>query len=212
PLGPMVQDGGARVPEAEAVKIFNAGRINLNLHSSPYCRGINPGGDYLNPRVFDLAACGAFQLVDRRSQLEEFFIPEVELAAFGSLQEARNQADYYLAHEEERREVGRRSRERCLREHTYTVRLAEALALVEEMHPGVLPRRPRPEPPLSELRRRFPPDHPVQEMLARFDAEEVRDLGDLVARLKEGEQPLGEAEAVFWLLHEFHQGLERGRF
>jgi len=212
PLGPMVQDGGVRVPEAEAVKIFNAGRINLNLHSSPYCRGINPGGDYLNPRVFDLAACGAFQLVDRRSQLEEFFIPEVELAAFGSLQEARNQADYYLAHEEERREVGRRSRERCLREHTYTVRLAEALALVEEMHPGVLPRRPRPEPPLSELRRRFPPDHPVQEMLARFDAEEVRDLGDLVARLKEGEQPLGEAEAVFWLLHEFHQGLERGRF
>ncbi|MBM4286009.1 MAG: hypothetical protein FJ128_12315, partial [Deltaproteobacteria bacterium] len=52
PLGPMVQDGGVRVPEAEAVKIFNAGRINLNLHSSPYCRGINPGGDYLNPRVF----------------------------------------------------------------------------------------------------------------------------------------------------------------
>ena len=46
--------------DLEAVKIFNASRINLNLHSSPYHLGINPEGDYVNPRTFDLAAAGPF--------------------------------------------------------------------------------------------------------------------------------------------------------
>ena len=56
PLGPFIQNHGARVSEEEAVKIFNASRINLNLHSSPYHLAINPEGDYVNPRTFDLAA------------------------------------------------------------------------------------------------------------------------------------------------------------
>ena len=60
PLGAYIQKQGARVPEEEAVKIFNASRINLNLHSSPYHLGINPEGDYVNPRTFDLAAAGPF--------------------------------------------------------------------------------------------------------------------------------------------------------
>jgi len=48
-------------------------------------------------------------------------------------------------------------------------------------------------------------------MLARIP-EEVENLGQLVDTLKEGEAPLTESEAIFWLLHEFQQGLERGRF
>jgi hypothetical protein len=34
----------------------------------------------------------------------------------------------------------------------------------------------------------------------------------LVDSLKAGEEPLTETEAIFWLLHEFQRGLERGRF
>jgi spore maturation protein CgeB len=212
PLGPVVQNGGVRVAEDEAARIFNATRINLNLHSSPFHRGINPAGDYVNPRLFDLAAAGAFQLVDRRRQLPEFFEPESEVATFASLAEAREKIDYYLAHGEERRAMAARARQRCLQEHTYTARLAEALEIVEDLHPGVLPRRPRQEAPLVELKRQFPPDHPVQEILARYPAEEIKDLGDLVTRLQEGEAPLSDPEAVLWLLHEFQQGLGRGRF
>jgi spore maturation protein CgeB len=44
PLGPFIQKQGARVSEEEAVKIFNASRINLNLHSSPYHLGIKSRG------------------------------------------------------------------------------------------------------------------------------------------------------------------------
>lgn len=211
PLGHLIQNRGARVSEDEAVIIFNASRVNLNLHSSPFHPGINPDGDYLNPRVFDLAGAGAFQLVDRRSQLPEFFQPEGELATFSNLTEARDKIGYFLGHEEERRGMAARGRERCLRDHTYVRRLQEALDIIEALHPGVLCRRPAPLKPLHLLRRQFPADHPVQEVLARAP-QEITELGDLVEHLKGGEDPLTEPEAMLWLLHEFSQGLQRGRF
>ncbi len=211
PLGPYIQNQGARVSDEEAVRIFNASRINLNLHSSPYHGGINPEGDYLNPRTFDLAAAGAFQLVDRRLHLPDFFRPGEELATFQDLAEAREKISYFLARKEERLQVARRGRERCLAEHTYTRRLEQALALVEELCPGRLPRRPPPEKPLDRLRRLFPEGHPAQALLQRMPPE-VADLRGLVEVRKAGDQPLSETEALFWLLHEFQQGLKRGRF
>jgi spore maturation protein CgeB len=211
PLGPFIQKQGARVTEEEAVKIFSASRINLNLHSSPYHLGINPEGDYLNPRTFYLAAAGAFQLVDLRGQLSEFFKPEEEVATFLSLAEARGKIDYFLAHEEERLRVAQKGRQRCLRDHTYSVRLSQALEIIDEICPGRLPQRPRPEKPMEQLRRHFPEDHPVQAMLSRVPSE-VEELGQLVDTLRAGEEPLTETEAIFWLLHEFQQGLERGLF
>ncbi len=211
PLGHLVQNQGARVSEDEAVCIFNASLINLNLHSSPFHPGINPDGDYLNPRVFDLAAAGAFQLVDRRSQLPEFFQPEEELATFSHLTEAREKISYFLAHEEERRNIADRGRERCLKDHTYARRMQEALDIIEDLHPGVLSRRPSPMKPLELLRRQFPAEHPVQAVLARAP-QEIAELGDLVEHLKAGEAPLSEPEAMLWLLHEFSEGLQRGRF
>jgi spore maturation protein CgeB len=173
--------------------------------------GINPEGDYLNPRTFDLAATGAFQLVDRRAQLPEFFKPKEEVTTFQNLAEAREKIDYFLAHEEERLRVARKGRERCLRDHTYRVRMAQALEIIEDLCPRRLPQRSPPEKPLEQLRRRFPEDHPVQAMLQQVPTE-VEELNQLVDTLKAGEDPLTETEAIFWLLHEFQQGLERGRF
>jgi spore maturation protein CgeB len=211
PLGPAIQNHGARISEDEAVKIFNASRINLNLHSSPFHPGINPQGDYLNPRVFDLAAAGAFQLVDHRSQLPEFFRPEEEVATFTSLGEARDKIAYFLAHEDQRRHIAHQGRECCLRDHTYAGRLGEALAIIADFYPDVLPRRPRPENPLHLLKTQFPEGHAVHRALAQVP-EGVTDLGGVVEHLKAGEEPLTEPEALLWLLHEFQQGLQRGRF
>jgi spore maturation protein CgeB len=211
PLGPFIQNQGARVSEEEAVKIFNASRINLNLHSSPYHLAINPEGDYVNPRTFDLAAAGAFQLVDPRAQLSEFFRPEEEVALFHDLTEAREKIAFYLSHEEERLRLAHQGRKRSLRDHTYSVRLEQALDLIADLCPGKLPQRPRPEKPLEQLRRGFPENHPVQAMLQRVPPE-VEDLSQLVDTLREGDEPLSESEAIFWLLHELQQGLKRGRF
>jgi spore maturation protein CgeB len=211
PLAAVIQKQGERVSEDEAAKIFNTSRINLNLHSSPFCAGINPEGDYVNPRVFDIAAAGGFQLVDRREQLPRFFQPEEELAAFSSLSEARDKIGYFLAHEDERCRIAARGRERCLREHTYAQRMQEALTIFGDFFPDVLPRRPQMEDALSRLQRQFSPDHAVQAVLARAP-EGTTELSDLVEHLKTGESPLTRPEALLWLLHEFEQGLNRGRF
>ena len=98
-----------------------------------------------------------------------------------------------------------------MRDHSYSVRLEQALDLIADLCPGKLPQRARPEKPLEQLRRGFPENHPVQAMLQRVPPE-VEDLSQLVDTLREGDEPLTESEAIFWLLHEFQQGLERGRF
>jgi len=206
-LGPAIQNQGARVSEEDSVKIFNATRINLNLHSSPFHAGVNPQGDYLNPRVFDLAACGAFQLVDWRSQLPEFFEPDKELAVFTSLTEAREKIAYFLAHEPERRQLAAAARERVLKEHTYARRLARALETIQDLHPGVLPLRQPKEQAAPPLRVSFPPDHPVHTLLNGLPEGASPDLEALVGRIKESEEPLTEPEAILWFLHEFRRGM-----
>lgn len=208
PLGPHIQNQAARVSEEDSVKIFNASRINLNLHSSPFHAGINPQGDYLNPRVFDLAACGAFQLVDWRSQLPEFFTPDKELATFTSLAEAREKISYYLAHEDERLRLAAAARERVLREHTYAHRLATALEIIQDLHPGTLPQRQPLEQAAPQVQAGFPPDHPVQALLDSLPEGVSADLEGLVSQVKESSEPLTEPEAILWFLHEFRRGLQ----
>ncbi len=210
PLAPLIQKGGARVTDQEAVRIFAASKINLNLHSSPFYAGINPEGDYLNPRVFDLAAAGAFQLVDWRSQLAEFFAPDREVAVFRTLTEAREKITYYLAHPEARGEMAARAWQRCLAEHTYERRLAQALRLLEEHLPGGLPRRPRPPEAREVLRELLPAGHPLREYAEQ--APPGLTLAQVVERLRAGTEPLGEAETLLWLVHEFQQGLTREQF
>lgn len=139
-LAPYLQRDGARIETEEVVRIFNATTINVNLHSS-----VRPGvlvgdGDFVNPRTFELAACGAFQMVDRRGLLPELFA-EGELALFSDMPELLQGIAYYLAHPEARSEFAARGRARVLAEHTYAHRMqtllrhAEKFMQVREIQP-----------------------------------------------------------------------------
>lgn len=121
-LEPYVQLGGKRVSSEECVKIFNSTKINLNLHSSINADELVSGGDFINPRTFELAACGAFQLVDKRTLMHEAF-EEGELAHFESLEDLDEKIGYFLAHPEEREKYVERARARVLENHTYEVRM-----------------------------------------------------------------------------------------
>ncbi|WP_462324240.1 CgeB family protein [Desulfoplanes sp.] len=121
-LQEIVQRGGARISPEECVKIFNAAKINLNLHSSIKRNTLVGDGDFVNPRTLELACCGGFQLVDRRTLLPELFA-EDEMATFGSMDELFKKIDYFLAHPEERECFAERARTRVLRDHTYAVRM-----------------------------------------------------------------------------------------
>lgn len=130
-LAPCIQRQGQRIGEEESVKIYNASRINLNLHSSLKTETLVSHGDFVNPRTFELASMGAFQLVDRRRLLPELFT-EDELACFDSEAELYEKIDYFLSHPDERARYCRRARERVLAEHTYAQRMRRLLDYVAE--------------------------------------------------------------------------------
>lgn len=125
-LAPNIQDHGRRIGEEESVKIYNASKINLNLHSSLQTDKLVSGGDFVNPRTFELAAMGAFQLADKRALMPELFA-ENELATFADLDDLEKKIDYFLAHPEERKAFAERSRQRVLRDHSYEARMKTLL-------------------------------------------------------------------------------------
>ncbi len=130
-LKPHVQLDGRRVSSEECVKIFNATKINLNLHSSINADELVSGGDFINPRTFELAACGSFQLVDKRSLMAEAF-DDGELAHFDDLDDLDRKIAYFLAHPDERKAYIERGRARVLKDHTYEVRMQSLLDFTVE--------------------------------------------------------------------------------
>lgn len=118
-----VQRQGERISEEESVKIYNAADININLHSSLDGERIVGGGDFVNPRTFELAAIGAFQYTDRRALLGELFDDD-EIATFNSGEEFYSGLERFLREPEERRRFAEKARERVLREHTYEKRMS----------------------------------------------------------------------------------------
>ena len=125
-LAPYVGGTGGRFTLDEMVKIFSASTINVNLHSANHIDRLDPDPDYVNPRTFELAACEAFQLVDRRDPLRDLFRPD-EVATFDSVPELRTLTARYLAHDDERREMAARARRRALGEHTFAHRIARVM-------------------------------------------------------------------------------------
>jgi spore maturation protein CgeB len=109
------------------LRIFAATRVNLNLHSADHTGGLDPSADYVNPRTFELASCGAFQVVDARGPLADLFTPD-EIVTFDSVADLRAQIAHYLAHPAERAAIAARARARAHRDHTYAQRIVRVFA------------------------------------------------------------------------------------
>jgi spore maturation protein CgeB len=125
----LVREHGRRLTSDEVVKVYNACDVVLNLHSSPTADDGVAKADFVNPRTFEVAACGGFQLVDRVQGLEKLFAPGREIAVFGSEDELLEMARYYLANPEERARIAQAGRRRVLNEHTYYHRMERLLTI-----------------------------------------------------------------------------------
>lgn len=104
-------------------KIYNASRIVVNLQSTTYQI------DGVTCRPFEVAACGGFCLSEPKKDLGLFFAPG-EMVTFADAADLKKKAAYYLAHDDERRDIAARARARALREHTYEHRAREVAAAV----------------------------------------------------------------------------------
>ena len=200
-LAAHVQQKGARISPEEALRIYSASRINLNLHSSVQARELVPPGDFVNPRTFELAACGAFQLVDRRDLMPELFADD-ELACFSTMQELLEKIDYFLAHPEERAAFAERGRQRVLRDHTYHQRMERLIGFIKERKQG-WPARAKGEGLPADL----PPELRTElaDLLAGLGLPENATLEDVMPRLRQRSDPLSPLETNLLFLDEWRK-------
>lgn len=119
----------------ETAKHYSGSKIVINLHRTADDPTHNSNSalvpaQSVNPRLFEIAACATFQLVDDRPELPSLYTPGYDIATFTTPGELVNQIEYYLKHEEERREIARRGLHRTVHEHTYRKRLQQLLGIV----------------------------------------------------------------------------------
>ncbi len=104
--------------------IASGSKVNLNV---PKCHAL----DAVNPRVFEVMACGGFLMT---SPFEEGVLPFVDgedLVVFRSREELREKAAWYLEHEEERRRIAESGMKKVRAAHGFehrARRIADVLA------------------------------------------------------------------------------------
>jgi spore maturation protein CgeB len=106
-------------------QILANSKITLNHHGdiAPYAN---------NMRLYEATGTGALLVTDWKENLPEMFNPGKEVVAYNSLEECVELIEYYLDHEEEREAIGRGGQGRTLRDHTYSQRMQEFVAIVEK--------------------------------------------------------------------------------
>ena len=130
-----------RISIEQSNMIYQSTKININLHSANPKENIksssfvspqkeimfDDNGDFVNPRTFEIAACGGFQLVDDRAAVRELFEVDKEIVLFSTVEEAIDKANFYLLKEDIRKKIASAGREKTLKKHTYQARLASVL-------------------------------------------------------------------------------------
>lgn len=124
----------------EVLKYYNGAKINLNIHRDP----LNPpsgnskgvAGTSPNDRVFAIAGCGGFQLVDCfRPDLWDCFEDEKEIVSFSDPHDLARKIEFYLADPELRAQIGSNAQNRAYLDHTYKHRLSEIFQQIRNYKP-----------------------------------------------------------------------------
>jgi len=211
PFDRLVQEESRRIKPEEYVKIFNATDVNLNLHSSSERDGVDPSGDFVNPRTFELASCGAFQLCDNRQLLPELFEVGKEIITFSNLEEMKEKMEYYREHPEERRAVCERARARVLKDHSYERRIEQMLSIVYASKYETLRQRET-KSPWMEMIQRAENDPELKERCERaFSRGEEPALDGLIADIVTGNGKLTETEQKLLFMHHVRSQIVRMR-
>ncbi len=199
----FVQGGNQRFDNGDLVRIAQGAQINVNLHASATHTGVDSEYDAVNPRVFEIAACGGFQLSDACRGLDRYFDPGSELPIYENLQELRKQIDHYLARPEERDAIATRARARALKDHTYDVRAQVMLdAIIGTFGSQITASGIRAERTVQDMRDRVRENPALSEYLEAIPGETPFTLEGLDAHIGRFGESWGEAEGIFAYLRE----------
>ncbi len=113
------------LPADRLVSTYRGAKIGINIHLS-----FGP----INMRLYEVPANGAMQICDCADGLEQLFEIGKEVIAYSSIEEAIEQIEYYLAHEDERIEIAVNGFRRAMKDYT---RLKTFAGAVEKIRLGM---------------------------------------------------------------------------
>lgn len=126
-----LQDGFFTPDEMAAM--FCSAKVVLNIHT--WYGNFDHG---LNPRLFEAAGCGAFQVVDWKMEIPGLFDDATEIRCYRDEDELITVIRQALADDESRRRIAHAAQLRAHRDHTYKNRMADLLQMVSD-HPTTAP-------------------------------------------------------------------------
>lgn len=103
--------------------VFHNSKINLNITS----RTIESG---IPQRVFDVLVCGGFCLTNYQPEIAELFEDGKELVMYTDMEDLVAKVDYYLNHEEERKQIAKAGYEKVCNSFSIKNRIAELIKFV----------------------------------------------------------------------------------
>ncbi|WP_281889212.1 glycosyltransferase [Paenibacillus sp. YYML68] len=132
-LKPYIRDGW--IPVEETVRYYSGAKIVINMHRGHDHQTDNRNQRHIppfsiNPRTYEISACGTLQLTDVRSDLTRYYTPGVELDVYHSPEDLIAKLDYYLKHEEARQRIALNGLKRTLQEHTFVHRVDQLFTLL----------------------------------------------------------------------------------
>ncbi|WP_338552276.1 glycosyltransferase [Paenibacillus sp. KS-LC4] len=121
----------------QTVPYYNSAKIVINMHrttemGSDNFNAFQSLGRSINPRTYEIAACGAFQLTDIREDLPRYYTPGLEIETYQDAGELAAKIDFYLENEEARSRIAVNGLRRTLKDHTFRSRVVQLLQLITE--------------------------------------------------------------------------------
>ncbi len=105
--------------------VFRHSRINLNIS----LRSIRTG---IPLRAFDIMGAGGFLLTNYQSDLFKHFTAGQDFVYYESEDDMMNKIEYYMSHENERKEIAANGHEAVKQSHTYEHRVKEMLDIIRQ--------------------------------------------------------------------------------
>lgn len=103
--------------------VFRHSRINLNITLRSIANGIPL-------RAMDIMGAGGFLLTNHQNDFSIHFTEEQDYVSYDSTEDMMDKIDYYLKHEQERKEIAENGRKLVFEQHTYRQRFEEMLSVL----------------------------------------------------------------------------------
>ena len=119
---PKVKNRGGADSNNMMPQIIKCSKININMTNRPIKTG-------LPLRIFDLLGAGGFVISNYQAEIPEHFVPGEDIVMFESIPDLLEKIDYYLKHDDERRQIAKNGHDKVRDYHTYDIRLAQMFSM-----------------------------------------------------------------------------------